>query len=365
MNQEQRNKLVANTAEWIKGHVYTELVNANGVEVWRCQTPGSNNLAFDICVTRYGIAVFGDIGHLTFTVGAGYGINFLRHESDGYLHGKLESTCKTVVLNKEGILENVKAAILEIIDDNMADDLKPSWFAEGGTLEELEEWLAEMEEQNEDRTLSYGDLLECIVHIRGLDDGDRDVVPAFDFLAENEKLLGVSDTWEWGITKPSEDVWRKLCYVRHAANAIMAQKTATPTTQVEYGYAASTEAEQWTTDPLAIFVADSELTAGAVIARGVVNRPSASDFLPGTDDILNHMANSADDEHSEWRDGFPDVNDKDTEALELALTPLKAWADKHCEVTFYTVEKIEPYTVTGADVAAANRYLDLQRQLQA
>jgi len=223
MNHEE---LAAQAAEWIKDHVYTELVNANGVEVWRCQKPGSINLAFDICVTRFGMAVFGDIGHLTFDVGADYGINFLRHQSEGYVHGKLAASCKAVDLDKESILASVEEAIIELIDQSVPDALKPEWLEAGSNLDQLIEWLGMMNEQDEDASLAYGELLECIDHIQQFDDGERDIVPAFNFLTESEKLLGVSDTWEWGITKPTDNLWRKLYYVRHAANMIMAQKEA-------------------------------------------------------------------------------------------------------------------------------------------
>lgn len=36
MNDEQRAKLEANVADWLEDHVYTELTNANGVEVLEC-----------------------------------------------------------------------------------------------------------------------------------------------------------------------------------------------------------------------------------------------------------------------------------------------------------------------------------------
>lgn len=213
-------------AEWIKNHTFTELVNANGVEVWRCQEPGSNNLAFDICVTRYGIAVFGDIGHLTFDVGADYGINFLRNHSIGSVHRKQAASCKAVDLDKASILSSVEEAIIELIDQHVPDALKPKWLEAGSDFDQLLAWLELMNAQNDDASLLYGELLDCIDRIQRFDDGTRDIVPAFDFLAESETLLGVHDTWEWSITKPTDDLWRKIFYVRHAANQIMALKEA-------------------------------------------------------------------------------------------------------------------------------------------
>lgn len=226
MNDELRAKMVASAAECLKNHTYSELTNANGVEVWRCQEPGSTNLAFDICVTRYGMAIFGDIGHLTFDVGADYGINFLRSKSLDSVHGKLAASCKAKELDKDSILESVSDAIIELIDENVPAELKPSWLDAGCDLAQLKLWLSEISRAGEDSTLEYEELLDCITHIERFDAGERDIVPAFDFLAESENLLGVSDTWEWGITKPAEAVWRKIFYVQHAANAIMDQKLA-------------------------------------------------------------------------------------------------------------------------------------------
>lgn len=134
-----------------------------------------------------------------------------------------------------------------------------------------------------------------------------------------------------------------------------------PAQAPEYAYALATNSDDWSADDLAPFVSDNELAAGAVIARGVVVRPDASDFLPGADDIVNHMANSANDEHSEFCDGFPDVSDAATAELEVVLEALKAWADKHCAVTFYQVVQIESYTVTAEDRTAADQYLNQQQ----
>lgn len=139
----------------------------------------------------------------------------------------------------------------------------------------------------------------------------------------------------------------------------------TLTNTPEYSYALGTVSDRWSDDDLAAFVSDNELAAGAVIARGVVVRPDASDFLPDADDIVNHMANSANDEHSEFCDGFPDVSDAATAELEVALGALKAWADKHCAVTFYQVVQIDNYTVTAEDRTAADQYLSQQQSQSA
>ena len=78
MKDQERSELAARVAEDLAQHEYTQLVNENGVEVWRCQQPGTRVYHFDICVTAYGMSMFGDIDGLLWHVGADYGITFLR-----------------------------------------------------------------------------------------------------------------------------------------------------------------------------------------------------------------------------------------------------------------------------------------------
>jgi hypothetical protein len=130
----------------------------------------------------------------------------------------------------------------------------------------------------------------------------------------------------------------------------------------DYTYALTADSENWSNDDLAAFVSDREIVAGTVIARGLASKPSASSFLPDTDDVIQHMFDRASDEHSEYCDHFPDVTPEAEAELLALLEPLKAWAEKHCDVNFYTVEKIKPYTVTDADIAAAAVYRQEQSQ---
>lgn len=357
MNDEQRAKLEANVSDWLKDHTYTELVSptaANGTEVWRCKKPGSNNLAFDICVTRYGIAVFGDIGHLTFDVGDSYGIDFLRHDSIGYVHGKLAASCKEEWIDKDAILEIVRDCICEAMEDEGVE------HPEGMSVEALIEWLKEQSSENVVEP-PVDEWLEVLDYITEFDDNtDRDIVPAFDLLAENARLLRNGDLWERKITKPSDHVWRKLFYVRHAANAIMAQKAAAESAALatDYCYSMGPTDERWSDDGLAAFVSDHELAMDTVIRRGVISRRSASSFLPDASDVIEHMANAAHDDNSEFADNFPDTTKEQEAELERLLKPLQAWADRTCDVNFYNIayDSIESYVVTAEDVIAGEAY---------
>ena len=135
-------------------------------------------------------------------------------------------------------------------------------------------------------------------------------------------------------------------------SSMQEQTTNAQLAPIAYAYSTDGLDGNWTDDSLYRVIADNELVAGSEIFRGVLNRPDPSSFLPDKDDILNHMANQAYDGHSEWCDNYPDVNEAAEAELLIALEPLKAWAEKHCGVNFYTVEKIEQYTVTREDVEA-------------
>jgi hypothetical protein len=218
VNEQEQNQLAANAANWLKDHRPTLLVNSGGVEAWRFKQPGSGNLAFDICVTRYGIAMFGDIDGLTWRVGADYGINFLRNKSIGYVHEKLEAGCKEVEIDKDAIFETIRDCICDALEES---GIEIDAFEE---LDDLCEWMkAKVDE--EDTSQPYEEWLELISAVDAFDEGrDRDIVPAYDLLAASENLLQRGDLWETGITKPTKSLMQRLEYVRYAANQIMAMK---------------------------------------------------------------------------------------------------------------------------------------------
>lgn len=231
MKDQERSELAARVAEDLAKHQYTQLVNENGVEVWRCQQPGTRVYHFDICVTAYGMSMFGDIDGLLWHVGADYGINFLRHQSDGYLHEKLESTCKREVIDFDSIRDTVCSCIVGRIDEQFDADQIPEEISgipdQGATLDQAEllvGWLRDQEEAG-DLRLPFSELADVIEEVETFAEGrDTELVLAYDFLQSNESLLGGSDLWETKISKPCPNLMARLFYVRHAANAIMAIK---------------------------------------------------------------------------------------------------------------------------------------------
>lgn len=231
MKDKECAALIVRVAEDLAKHEYTQLVNENGVEVWRCKAPSTTCYGFDICVTRFGMSVMGDIGSLVFHVGESYGINFLRHQSDGYLHEKLDESCKRQVIDSDSIRDTVCSCIVGRLDEELSSDEIPEWIVgvpdKGATLEQAEqlvEWLRERAAADDDR-LPFSDLADVIEEVETFSDGrDAEVVLAYDFLSNNEELIGGSDLWETQMSKPCPNLMARLFYVRHAASAIMALK---------------------------------------------------------------------------------------------------------------------------------------------
>ena len=82
---------LAQAAENVKDH-QVSLVMKNGAnELWRCTNNGSSVYGFDLIISRFGMACYGDCDSLVFKVGASYGTAFLARKSvDGYYIEKLE-----------------------------------------------------------------------------------------------------------------------------------------------------------------------------------------------------------------------------------------------------------------------------------
>lgn len=223
-------------AEYLKNHQYRALVDADDVKVWRCQQPGTSAYAFDIMLTRYGIAVVGDIANLTFSVGLGYGLDFLAGDDVGYyIHSKLDEKCKTREFDEPAF----RRALIDGICQRIADE------AEFDAYEELPDWVREEKERGPDGS-HWMDLREFIRSEARKDDADDkwdewddllreahdigDEHPAGAFMNEHCETLGLGpDWWEIRVTTPSTSLMRELYMIRHAALAILAQKRAAAT----------------------------------------------------------------------------------------------------------------------------------------
>lgn len=229
VNEQEQAQMAANSAAWLKDHRPTLLVNAGGVEAWRFKDPRCTNLAFDIVVTRFGMSVFGDMDGLIWNVGASYGIDFLRHQSMGYVHEKLERDSRREVIDFDGIRDTVCNHIIELAEEALGEDEIPEWMGvipnSGTTRDHAEELVEWMKLYVEDDRLPFDDLIDVVEDIDSFADGrDSECVLAYDFLSQHEDLLGGSDLWESSFSKPCPQMMQRLYHVRYAANQIMAMK---------------------------------------------------------------------------------------------------------------------------------------------
>ncbi len=205
-----------NAADWLKDHQYACLADANGVEVWRCKKPDSIHLAFDICITRFGMTMFGDTGSLVFNADSSYGLPFLARNPDGYMIEKLDERYRS---EREFDQDAFESIVFEAIIERLREDLPDGHDQpECTTLAGLAEWI---EEQGFESDLA--ELVDVAHEALFIDENE---VRVFDWLRENEEALGLSDTWELRTDKPSESLMRRLHYISHAARQILAIKAA-------------------------------------------------------------------------------------------------------------------------------------------
>jgi hypothetical protein len=238
--EERRQKeaqLRADAAEPLKSHVYTALVDQDNVQVWRCARPDSNCHGFDIMITRFGIAVVGDIANLTFTVGASYGIEFLAGKDISYyIHSKLDEKCRTKEFDEAAFRDAIVNGVCErIVDNSQTDeayDALPDWISNEATRAQdasgkWDELLAFVEAKHdahpygEDDHEFWDQLNDCLNEANNISYTEE----AHQFMGANDEVAGLGcEWWEIRVDKPSESLIRELYMINHAAKAIMAQK---------------------------------------------------------------------------------------------------------------------------------------------
>lgn len=88
-----------------------------------------------------------------------------------------------------------------------------------------------------------------------------------------------------------------------------------------------------------------DLKPGDTVYVGDAERPTMGE-LCSADDVIETMADRANDIAGEYAEDFPDVTKEAKDELNALLV---AWMEKHCNVNFYTVTNVKPYVLTAAD----------------
>lgn len=94
---------------------------------------------------------------------------------------------------------------------------------------------------------------------------------------------------------------------------------------------------------------EDDIEPGVTVWRATAVRP-AVDELFDVDDLIEQLADRAQDIGGEYAEDFPNVT---ADALEELKQLMAHWIAKHCDITFYRVEDVKPYVVTADDFDAA------------
>jgi len=231
MTREQRRRdYKQQAAVNLAKHEYTCLASQDNLVAWRCKAPGSTAYAFDIVMTRFGIAVVGDIDNLTFSVGlGGYGLPFLAGDDvTYYIHSKLDQHCKERRFSESAfrtvLVTSIARALADECDDELFDTL-PEWLrdADAGNCSHWFEFRQLVAAKSRDASLlddrwdSWDDLLREASDI-------SHTAEAHIFMRDNADVLGLGEEWyEHTIDEPCTRLIQCLYMINHAANTIVAQ----------------------------------------------------------------------------------------------------------------------------------------------
>lgn len=239
MNKKDRTWYQLEARRILKNHSYIR-IGFGDCEVWQCTNNGSSTYGFDISISRFGIAVHGDIGSLSFRVGSYYGMEFLAGKDVWYyIHSKLDEAYRKRQVVKEKVKDMLAREMYYLLEDIVCD---PNELNSGLPEEEIgfkiqisedSEYIDEMYEFAErvfDGEISgiperkakmISELYEAY---KIFDDKYFEVSEekAYEIMYENTSIDlcdGLS------ITEPDESIMFRLYIANHAAKQIMKIKT--------------------------------------------------------------------------------------------------------------------------------------------
>lgn len=137
---------LAQAAKNVANHTPVLVCKKNENEVWRCTNNGSSAYGFDLVISRFGIAMYGDVDSLVFSVGYTYGVDFLARESVcGYMISKLESEYRE---KRELDEDRLKQVLAEAGCQLLEEEFKT--YLDGDDVVELPEWLNSSDHRDQD-----------------------------------------------------------------------------------------------------------------------------------------------------------------------------------------------------------------------
>lgn len=230
----------ARELEWaasnVKDHTVELICGRGSNEIWRCTNKGSSCYGFDLVISRFGIAMYGDVDSLVFSVGSQYGIEFLARKSVcQYMISKLEPEYR----NKRELDEGLLKQVLVEAGCRLLEDKFESYGDEGGEYVELSEWVGgsapitldmvieelnkHEPEQSHTAFESFVDALDTLLTERA-GDGLQAVE---NYLSENHSELYLGPEWyEHTISKYEGNLINRLEMLRICALKIQEVKNA-------------------------------------------------------------------------------------------------------------------------------------------
>lgn len=235
------NKMKEQAIKTMAEHEFTCLVENRTIETWRCQKPGTSIYAFDIIITRFGIAVVGDIDAMTFLVGSSYGLPFLAGDSVSYyIHSKLDHQSRRTEFDEEAYYDVFKQFLATRIGECW-EDIEERVIAHDRFMDtKLPDWASdeiEIEKRSMDEIDSLlSEICEIITEIetqdtklfRDLEDEEDWKYPESTAEAHEllERYFDAEDVWEYSFQKTTDNLMHRLYMVNHAAKEIMKIKAA-------------------------------------------------------------------------------------------------------------------------------------------
>lgn len=225
-------------AENVANHTVERICGNGPTEVWRCTNKGSSNYGFDLVISRFGIAMYGDVDSLVFGVGSQYGIEFLARESVcSYMISKLEPEYRDkreldedalrLVLTTAG-LDLVINKYVAYVPDGSEDMLElPDWATYGNpdvTLDTIIEFMCEHEDDQPH--MKFEEFRENVEYL--LDEAcSNGLAEAESYMRENYGQMNIGPEWyEHTISKHSESLIHRLEMLRLCALKIQEVKNA-------------------------------------------------------------------------------------------------------------------------------------------
>lgn len=233
---------LAQAAENVANHT-VELVSGVGKygtnEIWRCTKNGSSMYGFDLVISRFGIAMYGDVASLVFGVGSQYGIEFLaRSAVCGYMISKLEPEYREKRELDEDSLRQVlveagcrllEEKFVPYIDENSedGDNVELSDWVGGSDIITLDMVIEEMQKHSPEQTHVDFDVF-CDRVEELLDDRAPNGLQAVEaFISENHNELNLGCEWyEHTISRHDGRLIQRMEMLRLCALKIQEKKAA-------------------------------------------------------------------------------------------------------------------------------------------